>query len=895
MNSTYSDSYTQDVIPTAGHDVIQRDLQATGVEHSYPVSDSPNNAWHLRADELAEWAMQYLVVRTDRYGGYYRRNGKKCQTARPNGYNGELLSDAVLRRHFSANHMEDVIGVYPLRRDDSMGRCVVIDIDAHDRDDDPDRNARYAEHLDAKLRRLGFRPLLATWGTGGYHLWVIFDEMVPGATLHGFSKWVVSDAPSHGYTKPIESFPKQGVLTELAPYGNWVRLLGRHHTHDTFAAVYDGTKWLRDAEAVNYLLLTSGDSMSKIPPEVLPVPASPVEPSEPSDFGDDVITKFSAETTIDTVVGWHTEREHKVVNRSLDRFDFCRGGKNDGVSFNVTNCDGIAITYNFSANSGLPDAKGLTPAQVYCLYRWGSCEPETMCKLAKHVRAGKIAGNPPRIPAGRPTDAIPGSAQNTKLIDRHGNVAGTPFAYAWQFAKRYRERACYVIDWNTWMIFDGRRWVRDASGAHVEKLAMCMYQQLGKQANRTSRTAKNVVRDLGRLQRSGPVGEIIKLAKRYLQVDRGADRFDQHPDLLNCENVTVNLRTGEKREFRANDYLTRIAPTRYNPEAQSDRYLEFLRSVLPDNENVEYLQKLSGYVITGETSAQILHTFYGGGSNGKSLLLDIWRAVLGEEYAVTAPSALLTDSDGNRHPTEMTILRGARLAVCEETSATEKLNAKRIKLLVGTKSITARGMRQDFFTFHATHKLILATNHRPKMAEQDQDHSMWRRNCLLPFPHTFWTESDRMMDPAGHYPPDRKADPHLCSQLLSGKEGILADMVRHATIYYASSSELTPPASLVETQVSYRDDEDVIGRYQREHLEAAQGKWIPARSVYQSLRRWYCDLIDATGQHCPSEQTFGARMKHKFQWRRTRGGVQYEVHLIDGPIESVSVPPPSGS
>src|SRR5580698_8457536 len=54
---------------------------------------------------------------------------------------------------------------------------------------------------------------------------------------------------------------------------------------------------------------------------------------------------------------------------------------------------------------------------------------------------------------------------------------------------------------------------------------------------------------------------------------------------------------------------------------------------------------------------------------------------------------------GERHPTDMAGLRGARLVTAVETEQGRRWAESKIKALTGGDKITARFMRQDFFEY----------------------------------------------------------------------------------------------------------------------------------------------------------------------------------------------------
>ena len=56
--------------------------------------------------------------------------------------------------------------------------------------------------------------------------------------------------------------------------------------------------------------------------------------------------------------------------------------------------------------------------------------------------------------------------------------------------------------------------------------------------------------------------------------------FDSDRFLFNCANGTLDLRTMEFREHSAEDRLTKITPTEYDPHAYSERYSRFISEIM---------------------------------------------------------------------------------------------------------------------------------------------------------------------------------------------------------------------------------------------------------------------------------------------------------------------------
>jgi putative DNA primase/helicase len=89
------------------------------------------------------------------------------------------------------------------------------------------------------------------------------------------------------------------------------------------------------------------------------------------------------------------------------------------------------------------------------------------------------------------------------------------------------------------------------------------------------------------------------------------------------------------------------------------------------------------------------------------------------------------DTHGDRHPTELAALRGAHLVTAVETERGRQWAEAKIKALTGGDPISARFMRQDFFTFTPQFKLVIAGNHKPSLRSVDQ--AIRRRFHLVPF------------------------------------------------------------------------------------------------------------------------------------------------------------------
>jgi len=226
-----------------------------------PISINP---WQARAADLIQWTIDHLVNRGDAWGAYRpiskRREGKgNNYTAKAR--DGKGLDRAILLRHFKGKKPEHVIGLHAISPQNTC-RWGKLDFDQHGDDDDKaDRNFEEAIQAGRRAIELGFRPILSdSNGRGGYHLEVIFCEPIAARTAHHFARWLARGTSA-------EAFPKQDSVDESRPYGNWIRLHGRHHTRDHWERVWswEQERWLDGSEAVAEILSHEGDDPASIP------------------------------------------------------------------------------------------------------------------------------------------------------------------------------------------------------------------------------------------------------------------------------------------------------------------------------------------------------------------------------------------------------------------------------------------------------------------------------------------------------------------------------------------------------------------------------------------------------------------------------------------------------
>ena len=371
------------------------------------------------------------------------------------------------------------------------------------------------------------------------------------------------------------------------------------------------------------------------------------------------------------------------------------------------------------------------------------------------------------------------------------------------FATRHKDTFRFCHGAGKWFKYNGNVWRRDDTqeGRHLVRLEC---------------------RRIG-LDRDRQVAGVERLARADRDLAVTATKWDSNPWLLGTPSATVDLQSGELRPADPQDFITKVTAVPPIPLSEFDPYrrcplwLAFLdQTTGGDPELIRFLQQWFGYSLTGVTTEQALVFVYGPGGNGKSVIVNTISGVMGE-YAKTAPAETFTASIGDRHPTELAMLKGARLVVANETEQGRPWAEKRINQLTGGDAVPARFMRQDFFEFRPEFKLTIAGNHKPVL--KNVNDAARRRFNIIPF----------FNKPAS---PDRQLE----AKLETEWPGILSWMIAGCLDWQANGFQ-RPEAVLRET-AEYFAQQDLFGAWIEERCELHPGYVATVADLWASWQQF---------------------------------------------------------
>jgi len=439
-------------------------------------------------------------------------------------------------------------------------------------------------------------------------------------------------------------------------------------------------------------------------------------------------------------------------------------------------------------------------------------------------------------------------------LDPHATDLGN----ARRFLIAYGPDLHYCHPLQRWFVWDGTSWKEDQTGevvARAKATVRAMYAEAASEGD--DRRRQELARHALKSEAAQKIRAMVELLKTEPGIPVLPGELDRDPWLLNCQNGTLDLRTGELRPHDRRDLITKLAPVAYDPNATCPEWLSFLDRITGGRADlVTYLQRVVGYSLTGLTDERVLFILYGSGANGKSTFLETIALLLGD-YAMRTTTETLLARDREGVPNDVARLRGARFVYASEAEEGRRLAEAKIKDVTGGDKIPARFLYGEWFEFCPEFKLFLATNHRPTIRGTDE--GIWDRIRLIPFDVRI-PESERI--------PRRE----LMDRFKSELPGIFAWAVRGCLEWQEHG--LGMPTEVAQATGAYRAEMDVLAQFLDECCIVNPLGKAKAGDLYGA----YVDWCEANGERPLAQRNFGMRLTERgFEQRRGTGGARWWV------------------
>jgi putative DNA primase/helicase len=263
--------------------------------------------------------------------------------------------------------------------------------------------------------------------------------------------------------------------------------------------------------------------------------------------------------------------------------------------------------------------------------------------------------------------------------------------------------------------------------------------------------------------------------------------------LINLQNGTFEISDEPVlRPFDPSDFMRYQLPFAYDEKATAPKFEVFINRVLPEKDKQEVLCEYLGYIFisTRRLKLEKVLFLYGGGANGKSVLYDIIRALLGNQNTSEYSLQSLTDVNGNSR---------AQIADKLVNYATEingKLESSKFKSLASGEPMEARLLYKDSFIIEDYAKLIFNTNELPKDVEFT--HGFFRRFLIIHFEVTI---------------PDEEQNKGLANEIIKDELPGVFNWILTGLNRLLTNGRLSKSPSIDKMNDEFRTESDTVKRF----------------------------------------------------------------------------------
>ena len=496
---------------------------------------------------------------------------------------------------------------------------------------------------------------------------------------------------------------------------------------------------------------------------------------------------------------------------------------------------GFDIWDNWSKGSSKYDNNDREYEKRWDSFNKGNDRQVTWGTIVKYARDNGYLPEPPK-----PRTPRKDKPSHETVDDPTQTIIHTDNWNADRFFNTYGTDVRFCTDWGKWVIWNRKQWKVDKTidiFKYGRQIVKDMYNEAIAIVDEDSRKTylKHAVKSDSKIA----ISNFLDISRSLVACTN--DDFDSPvtKSLFNVQNGTVNLVNGNLTRHTQDHYITKISPVEYHKEAECPKWFDFLNTIFDDDSDmISFIQRGLGYSATADISEQCLFILYGTGSNGKSVMLETVMRVFGD-YAMAAAPEMLIQKRQEDHPTSIADLNGKRFVTTIETGENRSLNETKVKMLTGGERIKARFMRKDFFEFQPTHKLWMATNHKPNIRNQDE--GIWRRIYLIPFEVTI--------------PDEKKIQFEVMLNLLyEERNGIFRWILDGAKTW--KKHGLMPPDRVVQATKEYRNESDVLNEFFDECCVIDEDSIVASADLYRIYTIW----CDKNGERKFTRRQLAARM-----------------------------------
>lgn len=367
-----------------------------------------------------------------------------------------------------------------------------------------------------------------------------------------------------------------------------------------------------------------------------------------------------------------------------------------------------------------------------------------------------------------------------------------------------------------------------------------------------------------------PPGDKTKLESVSKVCRREVSLKILNPDnhIIVLRNGVLDVETNTFHKFHRRFKQVTQMDFDYDPDEYPFLWVDtFLNRVLPDDAMQRILQEFMGAIFIDRDKVKIekMLILKGAGSNGKSVVFETLKGLLGEDNIKTIGLSDLIS--GSERKQNIASINGKRLNYCSEIQTQEfGKNVDALKALISGEPIEVRLVYINNFTARNIPLLMANANRMPYI--KDWSHGLSRRIMILPF-DVVLEEYEQNKQLSNEL---RKEYPGILNWILAGRQRLISNN------YQFSISQ-----KLLDTVAEYQAESSTVLQfmrakdYNRTLLEIErEPRWLESRKLWYDYVKWTAENSITPD----SLKKFGQVLAEAgFAKKRTPDGVLYAVYV----------------
>lgn len=326
---------------------------------------------------------------------------------------------------------------------------------------------------------------------------------------------------------------------------------------------------------------------------------------------------------------------------------------------------------------------------------------------------------------------------------------------------------------------------------------------------------------------------IVRAFWAYPTIPEIAEMNSQE-DLICLNNGVLNIKTKEFFPHSPKYYFDSYVDVDYDPKAGNcPVFMKYLQTTFSgDVDTITNIIRIGGYLLDTSCAAEKMFLFDGRGSNGKSLLLNIFSMFFAKDQVTPLSLEQLASTGFNKE-----ILIKSRINICAEQKK-GFLDAEEIKKIVSGDLISIDRKYKLTISFNPKTKILANCNGAPTF--KDNSHAIYRRMLMVSFNNCYMDECDyvKIKDPESKhiYIKDKK----LFSKIREEKSAILNLFIDGLLELREDDYNFISGEALARSMSEFKRDSDTVREFLEDNYEASSGdETTSLREVYNHYRFWY--------------------------------------------------------